>query len=247
MPLKPREAALRLGISYPTLKKWIYSGKLHTVTTPGGHHRRPVAELDRFIPRSKVGSAALSIAVTTLLGLGFVLMGTLVIGAYGWGLFVALPFCLGMFSVLLYSYHEPREWIDCLAVALLPVALVGAGVDGGGLVVLDAPPAQPITTQMRNTANVASTACRTLFLTPLNKPAKTAANANGRPLSKTGAGINLACWVVVTVMVTGAAVVVAVKLTVPGLTLQAVPAGAPAQATVTVPAKPLFPVVTERL
>src|SRR5579859_2552420 len=84
--------------------------------------------IDRFIPHSKLGSAALSLAVTTVLGLGFVLMGTLVIGAYGWGLFVALPFCLGMFSVLLYSYHEPREWFDCLAVALLPVALVGAAL-----------------------------------------------------------------------------------------------------------------------
>ena len=56
MPLKPREAALRLGISYPTLKKWIYSGKLHTVTTPGGHHRIPESELDRFIPRSETRS-----------------------------------------------------------------------------------------------------------------------------------------------------------------------------------------------
>ena len=84
--------------------------------------------IDRFIPHSKLGSAALSLVVTTVLGLGFVLMGTLVIGAYGWGLFVALPFCLGMFSVLLYSYHEPREWFDCLAVALLPVVLVGAAL-----------------------------------------------------------------------------------------------------------------------
>ena len=55
-------------------------------------------------------------------------MGTIVIGAYGWGLFVALPFCLGMFSVLLYSYHEPRDWWQCMGVALLPVGLVGAGL-----------------------------------------------------------------------------------------------------------------------
>ena len=54
MPLKPREAATRLGISYPTLKKWIYTGKLRTVTTPGGHHRVPESELERFIPRSEI-------------------------------------------------------------------------------------------------------------------------------------------------------------------------------------------------
>src|SRR5438874_13533470 len=33
-----------------------------------------------------------------------------------------------MFSVLLYSFHEPREWFDCMSVALLPVALVGAAL-----------------------------------------------------------------------------------------------------------------------
>lgn len=47
---------MRLGISYPTLKKWIYSGKLHTVTTPGGHHRISEHELERFIPRAEVKS-----------------------------------------------------------------------------------------------------------------------------------------------------------------------------------------------
>src|SRR5437773_1174884 len=86
---------------------------------PGPH------ALDRLIPRSKVGSALLSIGVTTVLGLGFVALGTIVIGAYGWGLFVALPFCLGMLAVLLYSYHEPRDWDDCLFVSVLPVGLVG--------------------------------------------------------------------------------------------------------------------------
>jgi molybdopterin-binding protein len=58
MPLKPREAAVRLGISYPTLKKWIYSGKLRTITTPGGHHRIPESELERFIPRSETKAGA---------------------------------------------------------------------------------------------------------------------------------------------------------------------------------------------
>jgi uncharacterized membrane protein YhaH (DUF805 family) len=79
-----------------------------------------------MIPRSAVGSAVLSIFLTTILGLVFVGIGTLVVGAYGWGLFVALPFCLGMFSVLLYSYHSPRDLWTCFNVALLPVGLLGA-------------------------------------------------------------------------------------------------------------------------
>ena len=49
--LRPREAAALLGISYPTIKQWIYHQKLRTVTTPGGHHRIPEAELDRYLHR----------------------------------------------------------------------------------------------------------------------------------------------------------------------------------------------------
>ena len=81
--------------------------------------------LDGMIPRSALGSAVLSIFLTSVLGLAFVALGTLVIGAYGWGLFVALPFCLGMFSVLLYSYHAPRDMWNCFNVALLPVGILG--------------------------------------------------------------------------------------------------------------------------
>src|SRR5436309_5548512 len=47
--LKPKEAAIRLGISYPTIKQWIYQRKLKTIKTSGGHHRIPESELDRFL------------------------------------------------------------------------------------------------------------------------------------------------------------------------------------------------------
>src|SRR6476646_1399426 len=49
--LAPREAANILGISYPTLKQWIYHGKIKSVKTPGGHHRVPESEIDRMIPK----------------------------------------------------------------------------------------------------------------------------------------------------------------------------------------------------
>jgi molybdopterin-binding protein len=37
--LTPREAAVAVGVSYATIKKWILAGSLKTVRTPGGHHR----------------------------------------------------------------------------------------------------------------------------------------------------------------------------------------------------------------
>jgi molybdopterin-binding protein len=51
--LNPRDAARALGISYPTLKQWIYKKKLRSVQTAGGHHRIPSSEIDRFLPRTE--------------------------------------------------------------------------------------------------------------------------------------------------------------------------------------------------
>lgn len=51
----PREAAQVLGISYPTLKQWIYKKQIRTVKTAGGHHRIPEKEVDRFLYRATEG------------------------------------------------------------------------------------------------------------------------------------------------------------------------------------------------
>ena len=48
----PREAAQVLGISYPTLKQWIYKKKLRTIQTAGGHHRIPETEVDKYLYRA---------------------------------------------------------------------------------------------------------------------------------------------------------------------------------------------------
>lgn len=37
-----------MSVSYPTLKQWIYNGKVQSVKTPGGHHRIPRSEIERF-------------------------------------------------------------------------------------------------------------------------------------------------------------------------------------------------------
>jgi len=82
--------------------------------------------LDRWIPRGAIGAAAASIGVTIAIGSLFTVLGTEVLRSYGWGLFVALPFCLGLFSVLVYSYHEPRTFGSCMGVSVVPIALLGA-------------------------------------------------------------------------------------------------------------------------
>ena len=47
--LAVREAATRLGVSYPTLKQWIYKGSVRTTQTAGGHHRVSESEVTRLL------------------------------------------------------------------------------------------------------------------------------------------------------------------------------------------------------
>jgi molybdopterin-binding protein len=51
--LQLRDAALQLGISFPTIKQWIYKKKIRSLQTAGGHHRIPQAEIDRLLFRTR--------------------------------------------------------------------------------------------------------------------------------------------------------------------------------------------------
>jgi molybdopterin-binding protein len=47
--LTVRQAAEALGVTYSTLKQWIYKGSVRTVRTEGGHHRISQDEVDRVL------------------------------------------------------------------------------------------------------------------------------------------------------------------------------------------------------
>ncbi|HEY7057761.1 MAG TPA: TOBE domain-containing protein [Vicinamibacterales bacterium] len=71
--MTPREAARRMGVSYPTFKQWIYKGSVRSTRTAGGHHRISDAEVDRLLavsgrarPRKRRREAGL--AIVTLSG-----------------------------------------------------------------------------------------------------------------------------------------------------------------------------------
>ena len=51
--LKLRDAALQLGISFPTIKQWIYKKKIRSIQTVGGHHRIPQSEVDKLLFRTR--------------------------------------------------------------------------------------------------------------------------------------------------------------------------------------------------
>ncbi len=52
-PLMLRDAAQQLGISFPTIKQWIYRKQIRSVQTAGGHHRIPQSEVDRLLFRTR--------------------------------------------------------------------------------------------------------------------------------------------------------------------------------------------------
>jgi uncharacterized membrane protein YhaH (DUF805 family) len=88
------------------------------------------AIFDRLIPRGAFGSAVAGIVITCAPVVALTLLSVQSLGNYGWGLFVGLPFALGLSSVLVYGYHAPRSLGRCLLVALLSVALVSAVLIG---------------------------------------------------------------------------------------------------------------------
>src|SRR6202035_5074854 len=51
--LKLPDAALQLGVSFPTIKQWIYKKKIRSIKTVGGHHRIPQREIDRLLFRTR--------------------------------------------------------------------------------------------------------------------------------------------------------------------------------------------------
>jgi molybdopterin-binding protein len=64
--LTPREVAVRLGISYPTVKKWILNGTMISARTPGGHHRVPLSTINQFLnPEQKPARKVIATAPPT--------------------------------------------------------------------------------------------------------------------------------------------------------------------------------------
>jgi molybdopterin-binding protein len=55
--LKLHDAARELGVSYPTIKQWIYRRKIKSVRTAGGHHRIPRTEIDRLAFIGEAGTS----------------------------------------------------------------------------------------------------------------------------------------------------------------------------------------------
>src|SRR6266481_2366426 len=109
-------------IFFVVLAAYPSAGEPANSTNDGARHASP------FWPRSKWGSAALAVALSTIIGVLGAWAAISGLGSYGLSLFLALPFVMGYVSVWAHTRAHPRSYVDVLAVVSLSVFLAGAGI-----------------------------------------------------------------------------------------------------------------------
>jgi hypothetical protein len=88
--------------------------------------QRKESGLGKWIPHSRAGSAGLAALFTGLIGGAIAYFAMDLLVGYGWGLFVALPFSMGLSAALLAGYREPLSAGSAIGASMLSVVVLGA-------------------------------------------------------------------------------------------------------------------------
>jgi uncharacterized membrane protein YhaH (DUF805 family) len=95
------------------------------VTSP---RKEPERAVEDFWPSSAMGSAALAILPAAAIGVLGAYFSIVVLGNYGWTLFVALPFVMGYVAVWIYCRSGSRTFTDVLRVVSWSILWAGIGI-----------------------------------------------------------------------------------------------------------------------
>jgi len=103
----------------------------------------------RLLRSSAAASALAGIALTALLGAALATFATEFLHSYGYGLFVGLPFCLGLLSALVYAHRDERSasssvQVGMLSAALASLSLLLIGAEGLICIVMALPISLPL-------------------------------------------------------------------------------------------------------
>ena len=101
---------------------------LSVIPSTSGRPRRNVGDSPpdaSLIPESAAGSAWFAVVATVPLAVLAAVVATQGLETYGWGLFVILPFWLGMASAILYGYRHDRTWAQSLGIGILANVMFG--------------------------------------------------------------------------------------------------------------------------
>ena len=118
---------------------------------PYGVDERPAGNsfFAAFMPRSDAGSAIFAAFAAAVLAAAATFLGANVMRDYGWGLFVGMPFFVGMAAAVLHGYRRPRTLGQCVRTALCATVLAGmimivVALEGAGCLIMLMPLALPI-------------------------------------------------------------------------------------------------------
>ncbi|HUR37813.1 MAG TPA: SRPBCC family protein [Terriglobales bacterium] len=88
------------------------------------------SRLASYIPSTKTGAAAAGVFAAVLIAIPVVMSGTYFLMNYGWGLFVGIPFAIGMVSSMLFNFHESHSYNETLGVSMTAIILTGSVLFG---------------------------------------------------------------------------------------------------------------------
>ncbi len=104
---------------------------------------------DTWMSRSSSGSAALAALLTGVAGFAISYFSMFVLAKYGWGLFVAEPFCAGFLAALIHAYYGHKTFgdamlVSCQSVFVSAALLVMLGAEGAICIAMATPLALPL-------------------------------------------------------------------------------------------------------
>jgi len=106
--------------------------------------RPPSRFWSAWLPEDASTSGFRAALVPVPICVGTVLLVATVFRAYGWGIFVALPFCCGFITSVLHGYSKPRSFGQCLSASTLSllmsaVACILFAIEGIGCLIMASP------------------------------------------------------------------------------------------------------------
>jgi hypothetical protein len=104
---------------------------------------------DRILPVHPGAAKAIAIFLPAPIALASTFVSIQCFSNYGWGVFVGVPFAIGMMSSALYAARTPRGLRGCIGVACLSLTVYGAALlliafEGAGCLIMAAPLAYPL-------------------------------------------------------------------------------------------------------
>src|SRR5207245_1696239 len=84
--------------------------------------------LSHWFPHNAFAAAAMAILAPLPFAAGLVFLAARVFRDYGWGIFVGLPFAIGLVSSVLYGYRIPRSFLACIGIGCLSLIVCGGAL-----------------------------------------------------------------------------------------------------------------------